>query len=103
MKTLLMMAAVILIAGGAQADPQGGGTITGTVKKGPSTRPSRENALHPGPVSNGVIGRAFQPGGNPLQMLNPKAPAQYGNAATSLAIDPDTGKWAGIKLIEFIF
>jgi hypothetical protein len=41
-------------------------------------------------------------GGNPLQMLNPKAPAQYGTAADSLAMD-ENGKWRGIKLFEIVF
>jgi len=42
-------------------------------------------------------------GGNPLQMLNPYAPAKYGTAAQSVVLDPDTGKWKGIKLFEFFF
>ena len=41
-------------------------------------------------------------GGNPLQMLNPRAPAQYGTAADSLAMD-ENGKWRGIKLLEIVF
>jgi hypothetical protein len=50
----------------------------------------------------GVIPRAVR-GGNPLQMLNPKAPAKYGTAAQSVILDPDTGKWRGIKLFEILF
>ena len=42
-------------------------------------------------------------GGNPLQMLNPYAPARYGTAAQSVVLDPDTGKWKGIKLFEILF
>jgi hypothetical protein len=49
----------------------------------------------------GVLQRAGR-GGNPLQMLNPKAPAQYGTAADSLVYD-DSGKWRGIKLFEIVF
>ena len=37
-------------------------------------------------------------GGNFLQMYNPKAPAIYGTAEDSVIIDPETGKWKGIKL-----
>jgi hypothetical protein len=51
----------------------------------------------------GVIPRAFQPGGNPLQMLNPKAPAKYGTAEEHVVLDPETGKWKGIKLFTFNF
>jgi len=51
---------------------------------------------------SGVIPRAFR-GGNPLQMLNPKAPARYGTAEESVVLDPDTGKWKGIKLFTINF
>jgi len=50
----------------------------------------------------GVIPRAVR-GGNPLQMLNPNAPAKYGTAEQSVVLDPDTGKWKGIKLFEIWF
>jgi hypothetical protein len=52
---------------------------------------------------DGVIPAAFQPGGNPLQMLNPKAPAKYGTAQQHVDIDPRTGKWKGIKLFSITF
>jgi hypothetical protein len=52
---------------------------------------------------DGVIPRAFQAGGNPLQMINPYAPAKYGTADQHVVIDPDNGKWKGIKLFTFIF
>jgi hypothetical protein len=51
----------------------------------------------------GVLARAFQPGGNPLQMLNPAAPAKYGTAEQHVVLDPETGKWKGIKLLTFNF
>ena len=50
----------------------------------------------------GAIPRA-QRGGNPLQMLNPLAPAQYGTAAQSVMLEPYTGKWNGIKLFEIFW
>ena len=53
--------------------------------------------------TGGVIPRAIR-GGNPLQMLNPLAPARYGTAQQSVAMKPDgSGKWDGIKLFEFTF
>ena len=56
------------------------------------------------PAVQGVAPRAFQPGGNPLQMLNPWAPARYGTWVESTAFDPNhPGKWNGIKLFEIIF
>ncbi len=51
----------------------------------------------------GVVPRAVR-GGNPLQMLNPRAPARYGTARESVMVDPaDPGKWKGIKLFTFLF
>lgn len=59
------------------------------------------------PVSHtevtGVIPRALR-GGNPLQMLNPRAPARYGTAEQSVLYDPRyPGKWKGIKLFTILF
>ena len=69
------------------------------------------------PAVQGVAPRAFQPGGNPLQMLNPWAPPRYGNWVQSTSFSPGIpgsrtlntydsdypGKWKGIKLFEIIF
>ena len=54
------------------------------------------------PQVEGVVARAVR-GGNPLQMINPVAPAKYGTAEQSVVIDPETGKWKGIKLFEIVF
>ena len=52
----------------------------------------------------GVFPRAFARGHNPLQMLNPRAPAKYGTAEESVAFDPYVpGKWNGIKFFEIVF
>ncbi len=51
----------------------------------------------------GVVPRALR-GGNPAQMLNPRAPARYGTAEQSVVLKPDgSGKWNGIKLFEIVF
>jgi hypothetical protein len=50
----------------------------------------------------GVIPRAVR-GGNPLQMLNPRAPARYGTAEHVTVKPEDPGKWNGIKLFEIYF
>ena len=51
----------------------------------------------------GVIPRAVR-GGNPLQMLNPRAPAKYGTAQEAVSYDQnDPAKWRGIKFFEFRF
>jgi len=56
------------------------------------------------PAVEGVMPRAFGPGRNPLQMLNPWAPPWYGTWVDSTSFDPNhPGKWNGIKLFEIIF
>lgn len=69
------------------------------------------------PHVEGVMPRAFAPGRNPLQMLNPWAPPRYGQWYESVAFDSGfpgnrtlnvfepgyPGKWRGIKLWEFLF
>ncbi len=56
------------------------------------------------PHTEGVVPRAFGPGRNPLQMLNPWAPPRYGTWVDSTLFDPEhPGKWNGIKLFEIIF
>lgn len=70
--------------------------------------------LAPAPV-DGVLPRAVR-GGNPLQMLNPRAPAKYGTSQEAISYDPapmfapvaqngqtDAGKWRGIKFFVFRF
>jgi hypothetical protein len=37
---------------------------------------------------SGVVPRAIR-GGNPLEMLNPFAPAKYGTAEENVSLDPD--------------
>ena len=52
--------------------------------------------------TEGVLARAAR-GGNPFQMLNPKAPPVYGRAEDNVFLDPATGKWKGIKLLTINF
>ena len=54
-------------------------------------------------AASGVIPRAIR-GGNPLQMLNPLAPAKYGTADESVSPDPDLpGKVNGINVVSISF
>jgi hypothetical protein len=55
------------------------------------------------PAVSGVIPRAIR-GGNPLQMLNPFAPAKYGTADENVSLDLDvTGKANGINFFSVSF
>jgi hypothetical protein len=55
---------------------------------------------------DGVIPRAIR-GGNPLQMINPRAPRKYGTSQEAVSMDltdlrrPE--RWLGIKFFEFRF
>jgi hypothetical protein len=60
-------------------------------------------AALPQPTVSGVIPRAIR-GGNPLQMLNPFAPAKYGTAEENVSLDPDVpGKANGINFFSISF
>ncbi len=98
MKKLVMVVGILMtIAGLALAAPQKK-TFTARVKNRPAPPPppiKKEN-------TDGVLPRATR-GGNPFQMLNPKAPPEYGKAEDSVVLDPETGKWKGIKLFTINF
>jgi hypothetical protein len=70
-------------------------------------RPIQPKPKPPPPITardvQGVIPRAIR-GGNPAQMLNPRAPARYGTSEQSVTLKPDgSGKWNGVKLFEIVF
>jgi hypothetical protein len=103
MKKLLFICVLVALAGtGFAQTPRAKKSFTTTTTKAGTKKP----APSPPPIYKdnvqGVVPRAVR-GGNPLQMLNPKAPARYGTSADSVILDPDTGKWRGIKLFEIFF
>jgi hypothetical protein len=66
-------------------------------------RQTHRPAILSRPAVSGVIPRAVR-GGNPLQMLNPFAPAKYGTAEENVSLDPDVpGKGNGINLFSISF
>jgi hypothetical protein len=97
MKKLLTFSILIATAIAVSAEPKGLSVPAG--KK-------HVKVEKPAPITRsevrGVIPRAVR-GGNPLQMLNPKAPAKYGTAEQSVAYNPFTGKYDQIKLVEIVF
>jgi hypothetical protein len=97
MKKLIAIMGVTLIASAAFAQTY---TAPAAPRKG---RPQKPPPPLPAREPGGVVPRAVR-GGNPLQMLNPWAPARYGTAQQSVAVKPeDPGKWNGIKLFEIYF
>jgi hypothetical protein len=97
MKNLLTFSILIATAIAASADPRG---LSAPANK------KRAKVEKPATITRsdarGVIPRAVR-GGNPLQMLNPKAPAKYGTAEQSVSYNPFTGKYDQIKLVEIVF
>ena len=90
---------VLLIAGTTLVNAQG---YRAPIRQ----KPVRAVSTPPPVTERGDVGGAVPRGvrgGNPLQMLNPNAPAKYGTAAQSVILDPYTGKWRGIKLFELFW
>ena len=98
MKTLMMAILAALVA-----------TASAQEFRAPIGRQKPVRAIEkPVPVEGakveGALPKAFGPGRNPLQMLNPWAPARYGIWVENTAFDPNhPGNWNGIKLFEIIF
>jgi hypothetical protein len=66
-------------------------------------RQAQRPATLSAPSVSGVVPRAIR-GGNPLQMLNPFAPAKYGRAGDSVSLDPDVpGRVNGINFVSISF
>jgi hypothetical protein len=97
--TLLVAAAVIPVS--AQT-PTASGNFTAP------TGPTQQRHRPAPPISqkatvDGVVPRAIR-GGNPLQMLNPRAPRKYGTSQEAVTYDQDDpAKWRGIKFFEIRF
>ena len=104
MKKYLTSALLLMTATAVIAAPQEFAAPSRTKRTTRSaTRKPKPPPLHKEEV-RGVLVRAFAPGNNPIQMLNPKAPpAKYGTSQQHVAYDPYTGRTMGIKLLEFLF
>ena len=102
MKTYLI--ATLLIAAAVTPVVAESNTFTA-----PVTQPKHRERPAP-PISkrdvDGVVPRAVR-GGNPLQMLNPRAPRKYGTSLEAVSVDLNDfyypGKWRGLKFFEFRF
>ena len=102
MKTILSFCMVVAMAGTAWAEPQKKSFVATTKKTSKTDKTTTPPVSTPGDV-RGAVPRGFR-GGNPLQMVNPKAPAKYGTWVESTSFDPNVpGKWKGIKLFEIVF
>jgi hypothetical protein len=102
MKTVLSMLVIVALVASVSADPQKK-SYEATNKTKPTSQKYKSPPVTPLGGVRGAIPRGFA-GGNPLQMLNPKAPAKYGTWVDNTTFDQDVpGKWKGIKLFEIVF
>lgn len=99
MKKLLTFGILMMMAIAASAEPPQH-TLRAPIQRS-TTRPQKPVPMAERDIQ-GVIPRALR-GGNPLQMLNPRAPAKYGTGEQSVAFNPLTGKYDQIKLLEIFF
>ena len=112
MKTCLLVLSLVTAAAASAAAQTYRVPIEPTRQKSQRERPAPPLPARP---VDGVLPRAVR-GGNPLQMINPKAPAKYGTSLDAVVFDPepmclpvpqngrtDAGKWKGIKLFVFNF
>ena len=104
MKTTLIASLLVVVAAiGVQAQPPP--TDSFQAPAGPRTqqRPKPAPPISQKTTVDGVIPRAIR-GGNPLQMLNPRAPRRYGTSQEAVSYDSeDPYKWRGIKFFEIRF
>ncbi len=69
---------------------------------GPQTRELTESSLTRHATYGGIAHDAVQ-SHNPLQLINPLAPAEYGWAEQNLSQDIITGKASGLKIFSINF
>lgn len=106
-KTLVACLATALLTLGQPAWAAGNRTPvsshTASFESRQHARHTQRPAILSRPAVSGVIPRAVR-GGNPLQMLNPFAPAKYGTADENVSVDPDVpGKVNGINFVSISF
>ena len=101
-KQLLISMLVAAATGVAFGQGQFSATTGGVEIQLPKATPAPAQAV-PGPAIEGVVQAAIRHG-NPVQMLNPAAPPEYGNAHDHVTHDPnDPGKPKGIALFAWTF
>ena len=103
MLTIVFVAALVACGQLSAATSQHARSHSTTLVQRRHSVQSHRPAAEARPQVTGVIPRAIR-SGNPLQMLNPLAPAKYGTAEENVVLNPDVpGKWDGIKLLGISF
>jgi hypothetical protein len=102
MKTVLSILVFVALVASVSAEPEKKSYVA-TNRAKPTSQKYKSPPVTPLGDVRGAIPRGLA-GGNPLQMLNPKAPAKYGTWVDNTTFDQDVpGKWKGIKLFEIVF
>ena len=105
-----MTVVLVLLAAGASAQAPGMDRNLNTR----AARLEREKAMvaQPEKSKNQILGRRVTYSGivvqaikadNPLQLLNPAAPEEYGNGEESVTREPKTGRVNGLKIFSIEF
>ncbi|MBV9010307.1 MAG: hypothetical protein JO354_14260 [Verrucomicrobia bacterium] len=98
MKPFVLSSFIALVLAGTAF----GQTFTAPAQPRRTTRPQPAPPITSRDVE-GVVPRAVR-GGNPAQMLNPRAPAKYGTSRQNVMLKPDgSGRWNGIRLFVINF
>ena len=100
--TLIACLTITVMTVGQPVWAAGKPTIT-SFESGHHGRQTHRPVTLPRMAVSGVVPRAIR-GGNPLEMLNPFAPAKYGTAEENVSLDPDLpGKANGISFFSVSF
>ncbi|HLW36522.1 MAG TPA: hypothetical protein VKS98_12765 [Chthoniobacterales bacterium] len=102
MKKLVLLGVLMVVAGFGFAQSPTPQKKSFTAKTTGKTRPAPQRPPLRRESTEGSLARASR-GGNPFQLLNPRAPAVYGRAEDNVFLDPETGKWKGFKLLTINF
>ena len=101
MKKVITLGILMAMAITVTAEPQKTKGFRTTVTRKKTVKTEKPVPIRRSEV-DGVIPRAVR-GGNPLQMLNPFAPARYGTGEQSVAYNPISGKYDQITLLDISF
>ena len=66
-------------------------------------QPEKPNEIRRNNISYSGIGVQLIKTDNPLQLINPAAPIEYGSSEDNVAWDPITGQVSGLKLFSIQF
>jgi hypothetical protein len=109
MRSMIIIALALLAASTAHAQVKGQATSEATVTKGPrsdvqitTTNNVYRSRRHPTVPYSGVAVQVAK-SRNPLQLINPLAPASYGSAEANTVRDPASGRSEGLRLLTIGF